>query len=323
MRQQTQSRRSAEREPGALPRAGGVAPGRVHTDVVSLQRSAGNAAVGHLLAGRAVVQRQGGETTPDGGGDGGAPALAGLFQQAVAFQQQAPGVVNAVAQMAPAPVNQDDALAALMVAMQLAPAVDQQIAVAEQQVEVEQAVEGQDVVGQEQGQQPAAAGQGAQKTPFFDGDWSKGLGNAGAGIGLILQIAGTYSGNQAMTYAGAGLSGLAGAGDAISEIKKLITSKNMNIGKFAGGVLGATGAGTLAYAASAVPAGMSAATFVSPARTAGLTIAVAGVLTKALGEAKKWEECWPFRKEKQPDLEAARPASAAEELEMQSIGLAI
>lgn len=281
MRQQTQSRRTPDRTSGATPHAHGA--GSTPGGVAALQRTAGNAAVEHMLA-----QRARGDGDQDGGGGGG-PALlqnvGQVFHQGAALAQQNPALAHAAAAHVPNPPNPQNALALAAIAADLQTYFDQQVADAEQQ-------------------QEEAPAQGSK--PFFDGDWSKGLGNAGAGLGLILQIAGTYSGNTAMTYAGAGLSGLSGLGDAASEGKKLWADGKMNIPKFAGGVLGAAAAGTLGYAASAVPAGVSAATYASAARTAGLTIAVAGVLTKALGEAKKWEDCWPFKRAAaapEPDIE--------------------
>ncbi|WP_221325701.1 hypothetical protein [Actinoplanes sp. L3-i22] len=289
MRQQTQSRQTSERPPGARPRT------RDEGGVATLQRTAGNEAVGHLLA-----QRTGGNQN-DQGNPGGAALVQGVgqvFHQGAALAQQNPGLAAAAAAYVPPAPDPRNALGLAAIAESLAPFF------AEQEAEAQRRVQAQQQADQQAGAEPEVAAEpAAASKPYFDGDWSKGLGNAGAGLGLILQIAGTYSGNKAMTYAGAGLSGLSGLGDAASEGKKMWADGKMNLPKLAGGVLGAAAAGTLGYAASAVPAGVSAATYVSGARTAGLTIAVAGVLTKALGEAKKWEDCWPFKKAPAQDLE--------------------
>ncbi len=293
VRQQTQSRTTPVRPVGATPRERG--DGSAHGGVAALQRTAGNAAVEHMLAQRVL------ET---GSQDGGAPpalvqGVGQVLQQGAALAQQNPGLAHAAAAHVPNLPPTHNAVALAAIAQDLQAYFDQQVDAADQLQEQQQEQEPEPEWAQEAPAQDAPA-----KKPFFDGDWSKGLGNAGAGLGLVLQIAGTYSGNKPMAYAGAGLSGLAGLGDAASEGKKLWADGKMNLPKLAGGVLGAAAAGTLGYAASAVPAGMSAATFVSGARTAGLSIAVAGVLTKALGEAKKWEDCWPFKKAaREPDIE--------------------
>ncbi|WP_306207337.1 hypothetical protein [Actinoplanes sp. RD1] len=124
-------------------------------------------------------------------------------------------------------------------------------------------------------------------------DWPKAAGAIGAGAGAFTQAVGLgkqqqlraqgLSGPAAVPpelVAAAALNGLAPAGDAANEVRKAFDTGRINPGKFAGGVVGATGAGLTAKGIQAADPGWL---------TAGLAVTFLSMALKAWGEGTKIE----------------------------------
>ncbi|MEV6342333.1 hypothetical protein [Actinoplanes sp. NPDC051851] len=309
----------------------------VHGQIALLQRTAGNAAVEHLLAQRMHDRRLSQEDDSDDEffdaieqQDAEAPAQEPPAREQPA--QETGGGIDLAAPLAPlAAVRQllaqaglDEATARRLtgeiVEIVAAGGGVQEVAIrlsregsvttegegsvtTEGEGSVTTEREGSVTAGEEPEAPAAEAAVAEQQKGFWDGDLYKGVGNLGAGVGMLLQIVGIATGNRTLSMTGAGLTGLSSAGDLGSELNRLWEKKNINWGKAGGGALGVLGGALNIKGISMLAAGTSATLATNPVRNAGLSIILVGQVVKAIGEGKKWEEWGIFdksRKRREP-----------------------